>query len=180
MRSTHYLPRLPATVAGVLLERLRSALPAPIPDTPENRATRDHDAFAAVAALRPANAADALFATMIVAEQAHASECLRMAGLMRQDSGMADRYRTLGNRMMRESLSSLDLLRTCQAGAAGQAASPPPAASPPAGPLRDVSLPTQGEAPRPAAQPATDARQQRAARIRALDLRVIETPPTRH
>jgi len=180
MRSTEYLPGLPATIASTLLEQLRSALPAPIPDTPGNRATRDHDAFAAVAALRPDNAADALVATMIVAQQAHASECLRMAGLMGQDPGMADRYRTLGNRMMRDSLSSLDLLRKCQGGAARQAVNPPPTAFRPAGPPRDVSLPTQREAPRPAAQPAADARQQRAARIRALDLRVIETPPTRH
>src|SRR5271165_4822292 len=102
MRISDYLPSLPAAIASTMLEDLGSALPPPIPDTPENRAIRDHAAFAAIAALRPDNAADAMLATMIVAGQAHASECMRMAGVTRQDFRRADQYRTLAKRMMRE------------------------------------------------------------------------------
>jgi hypothetical protein len=172
MSISDFLPELPATIARTTLEQLRSALPLPIPDTPENRASRDQAAFGAVAALRPANAADAVLAIMIVAAQAHASECLRRADELRHDPRMVGRLRTLANRMMREALSSLDLLRECQRRAPRPAAGRPPAPPLPGAPQCEVS--------RPAPQAADDAAQKRAARIRALDLRVIETPPTRH
>jgi hypothetical protein len=166
MRIADYLPGLPATIATTMLEELRAALPLPVPDTPENRAARDHAALIAVAVLHPTNAADLILARSIVAMHAHAADCLRQADTLRHDPRMADRLRTLGNRMTRESLATTALLRTCQADAAKRAARQPP------------SPPPRILAPLP--RDAADAREQRAARIRALDLRLIETPPTMH
>ena len=60
MSVADFLPYLAAGIARTMLEQLRTALPLPIPDTPENRDIRDQAAFAAVKALNPTNAADAM------------------------------------------------------------------------------------------------------------------------
>ena len=57
MSVADFLPHLPAWIACATLEQLRAVLPLPIPNTPENRDIRDQEAFAAVKALNPTNAA---------------------------------------------------------------------------------------------------------------------------
>lgn len=157
MHTTDVLPKLAPAIAEEILERLRAALPLPTPNTPATRAARDESAFFAISGLCPTDAAQASLAALIVAMQAHYLECLRQADLMRQDFKMADRFRAVGQQMMREVRGGLRLLRECQASANKAAAKP-----------------------RPAMPCTADARRERRSRIRALNLRLIETPPTRH
>lgn len=154
MPASDLLPAFPAFIANRMLDDLRAILPRPIPDTPENRDIRDRAALAAVKALSPTNAADAMHATLIVAFEAAAKDSQRMADGMGHDVPMAARLRRLADQLMRQAQSSRKLLRKWQAGAAAH--------------------------PRPRFCPAARAEQERIARLRASDLRLIETSPTLH
>src|SRR5271157_2277491 len=115
MHITETLPHLPPAVARQTFHALISALPPPITDSPEDRAARDGEAIAAVAALHPADAFEARLAARIVAADAHAMECLRLAAQPGQDPLEARRCRAQANSMMRQSQSALHSLRTGQA-----------------------------------------------------------------
>src|SRR6185437_5396261 len=58
-----------------LIHILNTSLPPPIPNTPEVRAERNSAAVAQIAALCPANPAEALLAAQFVAANAQAMEC---------------------------------------------------------------------------------------------------------
>jgi hypothetical protein len=154
MSVADFLPYLAAGIARTMLEQLRTALPLPIPDTPENRDIRDQAAFAAVKALNPTNAADAMLAKSIVAFEAAANDTRRMADETHHDAALAARLRRLAEQLMRQAQSGRNLLRKCQA-------------QPPVPPC-------------PRALPDVRAEQARVARLRALDLRSMETSPTIH
>src|SRR6185437_16079558 len=61
-----------------LIYTLGKSLPPPIPDTPEARYQRDQAAIAQIAALCPANVAEASLAAQFVAASAQAMDCLRL------------------------------------------------------------------------------------------------------
>jgi hypothetical protein len=75
-------------------------------------------------------------------------------------------------RLMRDTLADLHARQLARA--ATQAGRPQPA--PATAPVQPRPVPP----PNPPATSDTDAKAQRAARIRELDLRVVETPDTRH
>jgi hypothetical protein len=119
---------------------------------------------------------------MIVVADAHAADCLRRADEPGMDAETARRSRTLASALARQ---VRDALRTYQRHQATrrrsetskQRAAVTGAAQTP----RVVSPPASPETLRPVATDlAAEARRERAARIRALDLRVIETPTTMH
>ena len=138
------LPNLPAYVVSHTLDTLRAALPPPVPDTSKNRAAMEELAVAALVALQPSDAFEAMLATQIVLQEAHAADCLRLAAEHGADPVIARRNRAMAGTMMKLMRSGLRTLRSRQAGRHG----------------------AQGtQTPRV---------------VHALDLRVIETPPTRH
>jgi hypothetical protein len=187
MRATEFLPNLPAAVACETLNTLHATLPPPAVDTPENRDARDATAMAELAALRPADRVELMVATQIVLAEAHAAACLRLAARPGMDFKTASRSRSLAASFLRCSQDERRFLLRRQAARVQPKAGKQPAPAPRTSPwLRDTAHLAASTAPRPATNlnQTTDltaeARQQRAARIRALDLRVIDIPMTRH
>ena len=159
MHITETLPNLPPATARYTFHTLISALPPPVPDTAEERATRDEDAIAAVAALYPADAFEARLAARIVATDSHAMDCLRSAIQPGLDPLDVRRCRAQANSMMRQSQSALHALQRRQAAREKAEAATNPAAMERAGYwFRDVSVPAPDESraphPAPSAQPA--------------------------
>jgi hypothetical protein len=166
MDITKALPQLSASVARQSLRTLLSILPLPVPDTPENRARRDAAAAAALVALRPADAYEAMLAVQILACEVGAADCLRLAARPDADAATARRGHTLAASMKKLAQSEFRDLqrRQSQREKPGRAAPPPPA-------LTEAIQAIKREA---------EAKRLRAERIRALDLRMVETPPTMH
>ena len=108
----HLLPR-EAFYEIILI--LRAALPPPEVDLPVDWARRDSAAMAAVASLRPANAAEGRLAAQFVAADAYAMECLRLAQIRRRETDVARRCAAQAASLMRESKSALRLLLRLQA-----------------------------------------------------------------
>jgi hypothetical protein len=79
MSVAYSLPNLSPDISRDILDTLIETLPHPDVTTPENYAARDEAAIAAVAALEPADIIEAHMAIMIVAADAHAQVCLRLA-----------------------------------------------------------------------------------------------------
>ncbi len=182
MNITELLPNLSAAVARHLLDTVHGSLPRPIFDTPENRAARDQAAIAAIVGLQPGDAFEAMHAALIVVADAHAADSLRRADQPGLDAETARRSRTQAGALARQVRDALRTYQRHQATRRRSEASKQPAAITGAGhrPYA-VSPPPSPETPRPGtADLAAEARRQRAARIRALDLRVIETPATMH
>lgn len=119
------LPHLPPSTAWHALSTLIATLPPPVIDTPETRHQRDDDAIAAVVALQPANAADAMLAVQIVLANAEALYCLHLAIQPGLQPEFVRRYRIQAASFMRIARSSLRLL---------------------AGPGRNLALPPLGKA----------------------------------
>jgi hypothetical protein len=71
--------QLPRDAYWQLIHTLCTSLPPPVTDTPEDRTHRDNAAIAQVAALLPANAAEAALAAQYVAANAQAMDSLRLA-----------------------------------------------------------------------------------------------------
>jgi hypothetical protein len=126
------LPNLPPSVAREVYARLCALFPPPSSDTPEARADRDETAMAAVAALRPADAFEALFAAQIVGANASAMDSLRLAVQPHQEPKDVHRNRTQAATMMRNMQSGLRMLRREQAEREAAAVRSQPAATQPA------------------------------------------------
>jgi hypothetical protein len=192
----HTLPNLSGSIAREVFATLCRSLPAPIPDTPEARASRDDVAMAAVAELHPTNAFEAKLAADIVLAEAHYADSLRQAGEYRGDLAAINRCRALAMGMLRQMRGLLRDYQRMQAARDKALAAMHPAAMERAGWwFRDASVPL----PEPAeatpqgtdrAQPAAGglaaaeqyaaAHPDRAARIRAeggLPARLDFTPP---
>src|SRR5487761_517827 len=75
----HLADRLPADAYWQLIHTLRLTLPPPPTDSPDDLARRDHAAIARIAALAPANAAEADVAAQFVAASEQWKDCLRLA-----------------------------------------------------------------------------------------------------
>ena len=130
MSITESLPNLPPSVARHTLYVLTEALPPPITDMPEERAARDETAIAAVAELHPGNTIEARLAARVVAADAHAMDCLRLAGQPGRQPEDGRRCRSQAVTMMRAAQSALLALRSMQAARgksdAARASEPPP------------------------------------------------------
>lgn len=111
----HPFPTLPAALAHEIFANLCASLPPPLEDTPDSRDARDIMAMEAVAALAPADAAEAMLAVQVVAAEAHARDCLRLANDHRGDIRTAIRCRAQASAMMRQMHQSLRTLRQTQA-----------------------------------------------------------------
>ena len=120
MSITESLPNLPPSVARHTLYVLTEALPPPITDIREERAARDEAAIAAVAELHPGNAIEARLAARVVAADAHAMDCLRLAGQSERLPEDGRRCRSQAATMMRAAQSGLHALRSCRPRAANQ------------------------------------------------------------
>jgi len=108
-------PEFPAGVYYQLIHPLRLSLPPPLTDSPEDLARRDHSAIARIAALCPANAAEADIAALYVAASEQWKECLRLAQLPEISLLGSLKCRAQANSMMRQSQSALRLLLRMQA-----------------------------------------------------------------
>jgi hypothetical protein len=139
---TTTLPDLPPSVARDVLATLCAALPPPVADTTEARADRDATAMAAVAALLPGNAFEALLAAQVVAANAHAMHSLRRAVAQGEPPEAARRCRAQASLMMRQMQSGLAALQRTQAARTKAEAAMQPAAMASAGWwFRDASAP---------------------------------------
>jgi len=67
----HLACQLPADAYWQLIRTLRLTLPPPLTDSPEDLTRRDHAVIARIAALAPANAAEADLAAQFVAASEH-------------------------------------------------------------------------------------------------------------
>jgi len=121
----------------------------PLPDEmPDARAARDRMAMDAVVALHPEDAFEARLAARIVAMDAHAADCLRLAGLAVTDPAWARRCRGQAASMARQADSATRTLLRIQALREKQEAALHPAAMERAGYwFKEISVP----APTPAA-----------------------------
>ena len=149
--------RLPADTYWQLVHTLRLALPPPLSDAPEDRLRRDHAAIARVAALAPANAAEADLAAQSVAASEHSKACLHLAQLPDTTADQAAKCRAQAIALMRLAQGALRLLlRLQQARAKREAAGAEGAAW-----MEHCALGLMSEAlsqPPPAAEPEVVAR----------------------
>jgi hypothetical protein len=156
--TTRRLPHLSEAILDNAVTTFIETLPIPIPDTPDNRAERVAYAIEAFVALNPANAADAALAQLIVVAEITAAWC-------KQRIMLPDITPDLARRFARQAESMLKYARTSRR-MMFKSKPPPPQLSPAAPNTQDKR--------------AAAANAERAARIRALDLRLIVTPPTMH
>src|SRR5260370_41714203 len=106
--------QLPADAYYHLIRTLCLTLPPPLTDSPDDLARRNHAAVARIAALVPANAAEADLAAMFVAASEQWKDCLRLAQLPETTPQMAAKCRAQGISMMRQAQSALRLLLRMQ------------------------------------------------------------------
>jgi hypothetical protein len=118
MHPTNPLPHLPAGIARHIVETLFSVLPHPASSPPQERAIREQGAINALVALRPMDAFEAHLALQVVAAEAHAGECLRLASQPGQSTQMILRCRATAASLMRQVLEGERLLKRQQAIAA--------------------------------------------------------------
>ena len=106
--------RLPADAYHHLVRTLCLTLPPPPSDSPDALAQRNHAAITRIAALIPANAAEADLAAMFVAASEQWKDCLRLAQLSETTPERALKCRAQAISMMREAKSALRLLLKLQ------------------------------------------------------------------
>ncbi len=111
---TNLADQLPADVYYQLIHSLCLTLPAPLTDSPEDLARRNHSAIARIAALCPANAAEADVAAQHVAASEQWKDSLRLAQEADTTSYWAQKCRAQANSMMRQANSALRLLLRMQ------------------------------------------------------------------
>src|SRR5437763_11850927 len=108
--------QLPADAYYHLVRTLRLTLPPPPGNGPDDLRRRDHAAIAGVAALAPANAAEAKLAAQFVAASEQWNDCLRLAQLPETTPDWAGKCRAQALSMMRQANSALrPLLRMQEA-----------------------------------------------------------------
>lgn len=157
----HTIPNLPTQLTCELFASLCGLLPPPSEDTPEAHAARDELAKSSVASLLPETAFEANLAADIVAAQAYARHCLRLAALFPQDPWEARRCIAQASAMLRHARSGLAALQRTQALREKAEAEMRPAAMERAGYwFREAAVPEPPEpasvepaAPQPAAPP---------------------------
>ena len=112
----HLALQLPADAYYHLVRTLCLTLPPPPGEKPgpDDLARRDHAAIARIAALAPANAAEADLAAMFVAASEQWKDCLRLAQLPETTPQMAPKCRAQAIGMMRQAQSALRLLLKLQ------------------------------------------------------------------
>ena len=154
----HTLPNLPNSIAREVFAKLCDSLAPPRADTPEALAARDELAMAAVAALHPTDALDAMLAIDIVLAEACYADAVRQAGEYRGDLAATNRCRAQAATMLRQMRGLLRDYEARQARRDKALAAMHPAAMERAGYwFRDVSVPlpepAQAAPPDPAAAP---------------------------
>ena len=110
-----FLPNLPPSIAREILHTLQTNYPPPATDSPEALAARIETAMATVASHLPTDASEAQLAGPIVAADAHAKDCFRLALLPGQDPDTTRRCRAQAASMMRLMQSGQRLLQRTQA-----------------------------------------------------------------
>jgi hypothetical protein len=110
----HLAVKLPADAYWHLIRTLRLTLPPPLGDDPEDLLRRDHAAIARIAALVPANAAEADLAAQFVAASEQWKDCLRLAQAPDITPEWAAKCRVQALGMMRQANSALRLLLRMQ------------------------------------------------------------------
>src|SRR5271163_2689693 len=110
-----FAAQLPPGTYYELVHTLCLTLPPPLTDCPEDLARRDHSAISRIAALCPANAAEADIAALYVAASEQWKQCLHFAQQSDPTSYWAQKCRAQANSMMRQSQSALRLLLRMQA-----------------------------------------------------------------
>jgi hypothetical protein len=147
MTITEALPDLAAEIARLTLHRLMSTLPPPVADTAADRAEREAEAIGALASLYPATAIEARLAARVVATDAHAMDCHRLAIEAGADDKKARACRAQAAMMMRQSQGALTALRRDQAVREKAEAAANPRAMERAGYwFREISAPPEIEA----------------------------------
>ena len=170
-------PQLPETVLRHLIDDMCSVLPAPEPDTPENRERFRQAAINEFVALDPFDIFDAMAAKSIIICEAVAWDCSRQ----RQKPGVELKLLAGWERLGRNNLSLAQSMRRDiekrrkKRLKEAQKKAPPPKREP--SPLVVTPTGVSFRDP-PARQPLTQ--EQKAARIRALRLHLVEAPPTLH
>ncbi len=112
---TNFADQLPASTYYQLIHTLCLTLPRRLTDSPEDLARRNHSAIARIAALCPANAAEADVAALYVAASEQWKDCLRLAQEADTTSYWAQKCRSQANSMMRQAQGALRLLLRMQA-----------------------------------------------------------------
>ncbi len=107
--------QLPADAYWHLVHTLRLTLPPPPTDNPDDLRRRDHAAIARIAALAPANAAEADLAAQFVAASEQWKDCLRLAQEPETTPQWAAKCRAQALAMMRQANGALRLLLRLQA-----------------------------------------------------------------
>jgi hypothetical protein len=170
-------PQLPENLLRGMIDDMCSMLPAPEPDTPENREKFRQAAINEFVALDPFDIIDAMAARDIIICEVMAWDCSRNAAKPGADLKLLGRWKSLvrSNLSLAQSMRRDIERRRKQRLKEAQKKTPPlkrepsPLVLTPAG----VSLRNL-----PARQSMTS--EQRAARIRALRLHLVEAPPTVH
>jgi hypothetical protein len=98
-----------------LIHILDTSLPPPISDTPEARAERNSAAITQIAALCPANAAEAALAAQFVAANAQAMECLRLTQASETPGHLTLKCNAQSASMMRQAQGAMRTLLLAQA-----------------------------------------------------------------
>ena len=106
--------QLPDDFYHHMIHTLRPTLPSPLTNSPEDHRRRDSATVARIAALVPANAAEADIAGLYVAASEQWKECLRLAQLPETPLQQAIKHRALANAMMRQAQGALRLLLRMQ------------------------------------------------------------------
>src|ERR1700693_5352027 len=110
----HLALKLPADAYYHLVRTLCLTLPPPLTDNPDALAQRNHAAITRIAALVPANAAEADLAAEFVAASEQWKDCLRLAQLSETTPERALKCRAQALSMIREAKTALRLLLRLQ------------------------------------------------------------------
>jgi hypothetical protein len=106
---------LPANTYHYLLHTLRKCVPSSPTDSLEDLARRDHALIACIAALQPANAAEADIAALYVAASEQAKDSLRLIQNPDASFYCIEKCRAQAASMMRQARGNLSLLLRMQA-----------------------------------------------------------------
>lgn len=170
-------PQLSETVLRNMINDICSMLPAPEPDTPENRERFRQAAINEFINLDPFDIFDAMAARSIIISEALAWECSRNARIPGDDLklvggwyAVADNHRRLAQSMRgdieKRRKKRLKEVQKLAAKAKRE--------------RRPVALTLSGPSFRAPPQRQPTPREQRAERIRTLGLRLVEAPPALH